>query len=207
MMMYGVTNAQPSPMNYYGCYKHPHILRTTGNYAYMPNAFLSQAIILSHAFQTMTPQDPYWNIDMGASSHLADNTGKHAKLPFYNSESSVESVFEIIHSDIWTSPISSESEIKYYAIFLDHFSHFVWVYPLHKKSDLFDNFVAFRVYVNKQFNVDIKALQCDHGDEYENTRKTKASETDGENRNPNRLGRVRRRICDFGCGFGYGDGF
>ncbi|GJT40578.1 ribonuclease H-like domain-containing protein [Tanacetum coccineum] len=96
--------------------------------------------------------------------------GKHAKLPFYNSESSVNSVFEIIHSDIWTSPIPSESGIKYYAIFLDHFSHFVWVYPLHKKADLFDNFVAFRAYVNKQFNVDIKALQCDHGGEYDNTR-------------------------------------
>ncbi|GKB39744.1 hypothetical protein Tco_0884686 [Tanacetum coccineum] len=34
------------------------------------------------------------------------------KLPFYNSESSVDSVFEIIHSDIWTSPISSENGIK-----------------------------------------------------------------------------------------------
>ncbi|GKB50287.1 ribonuclease H-like domain-containing protein [Tanacetum coccineum] len=99
----------------------------------------------------------------------ASQLGKHAKLPFYNSESSVDSVFEIIHSDIWTSPILSESEIKYYAIFLDHFSHLVWVYPLHKKSDLFDNFVAFRAYVNKQFNVDIKALQCDHGGEYDNT--------------------------------------
>nr|GEW23704.1 ribonuclease H-like domain-containing protein [Tanacetum cinerariifolium] len=96
--------------------------------------------------------------------------GKHAKLPFYTSESSVDSVFEIIHSDIWTSPIPSESGIKYYAIFLDHFSHFVWVHPLHKKSDLFDNFVAFRAYVNKQFNVDIKALQCDHDGEYDNTR-------------------------------------
>ncbi|GJU23832.1 ribonuclease H-like domain-containing protein [Tanacetum coccineum] len=96
--------------------------------------------------------------------------GKHVKLPFYNSESSVDSVFEIIHSDIWTSPIPSESGIKYYAIFLNHFSHFVWVYPLHKKSDLFDNFVAFCAYVNKQFNVDIKALQCAHGGEYDNTR-------------------------------------
>ncbi|GKD63586.1 ribonuclease H-like domain-containing protein [Tanacetum coccineum] len=44
--------------------------------------------------------------------------GKHAKLSFYNFESSVDSVFEIIHSDIWTSPIPSESEIKYYAIIL-----------------------------------------------------------------------------------------
>ncbi|GJS85695.1 ribonuclease H-like domain-containing protein [Tanacetum coccineum] len=95
---------------------------------------------------------------------------KHDKLPFFNFKSSVDSVFEIIHSDIWTTPIPSESRIKYYAIFLDHFSHFVWVYPLHKKSDLFDNFVAFRAYVNKQFNVDIKALQYDHDGEYDNTR-------------------------------------
>ncbi|GKB82307.1 ribonuclease H-like domain-containing protein [Tanacetum coccineum] len=125
-----------------------------------------QATILPQAFQTMTAQDPSWNMDTGASSHLADNTGKHAKLLFNNPESSVHSVFEIIHS----SPILSESGIKYYVIFLDHFSHFVWVYPLHKKSDLFDNFVAFRAYVNKQFHVDIKALQCDHGGEYDNTR-------------------------------------
>ncbi|GJU76366.1 ribonuclease H-like domain-containing protein [Tanacetum coccineum] len=95
--------------------------------------------------------------------------GKRAKLPFNNSESSVHFVFEIIHSDIWTSPILSESGIKYYAIFLVHFSHFVWVYPLHKKYNLFDNFVAFRAYVKKQINVDIKALQCDHGGEYDNT--------------------------------------
>ncbi|GKC52659.1 ribonuclease H-like domain-containing protein [Tanacetum coccineum] len=127
------------------------------------------ATMLPQAFHTMT-RDPSWNMNTGASSHLADNTGKHVKLPFYSSKSSVESVFEIIHSDLWTSQIPSESGIKYYAIFLDHFLHFVWIYPLHKKSDLFDTFVAFRAYVNKQCNVDIKALQCDHGGEYDNTR-------------------------------------
>ncbi|GJR38914.1 ribonuclease H-like domain-containing protein [Tanacetum coccineum] len=96
--------------------------------------------------------------------------GKHVKLPFYSSESTVASIFEIVHSDLWTSPIPSESGIKYYAIFLDHFSHFVWVYPLRKKSDMFDAFVSFRAYVNNQFNVEIKALQCDHGGKYDNTR-------------------------------------
>nr|GEY64301.1 hypothetical protein [Tanacetum cinerariifolium] len=45
-----------------------------GNYAYMPNALHSQATMLLQAFQTMTPQDPSWNMDTGASSHLADNT-------------------------------------------------------------------------------------------------------------------------------------
>ncbi|GJY54750.1 ribonuclease H-like domain-containing protein [Tanacetum coccineum] len=59
-----------------------------------------QATIFPQAFQTMTAQDPSWNIDTRASSHLADNTGKYTKLLFNNSESSVHSVFEIIHSDI-----------------------------------------------------------------------------------------------------------
>nr|GFC02737.1 ribonuclease H-like domain-containing protein [Tanacetum cinerariifolium] len=133
----------------------------------------------------MALQEPTWNMDTRASSHLADNTGlpdppapftrlghpgKHTKLPFHSSKLNVASVFDIIHSDLWTSPILSESGIKYYAIFLDHFSHYVWVYPLLNKSNLFDTFITFRAYVNKQFNVDIKALQCDHGGEYDNTR-------------------------------------
>ncbi|GJW65428.1 ribonuclease H-like domain-containing protein [Tanacetum coccineum] len=42
--------------------------------------------------------------------------GKHVKLPIHSSHSCVMSVFEIIHSDIWTSPFLCESEIKYYAI-------------------------------------------------------------------------------------------
>ncbi|GJV53715.1 ribonuclease H-like domain-containing protein [Tanacetum coccineum] len=150
-------SAQQSPIQYHGA-------------PAMSPAPVSHAPALPYAFHTMTLQNPNWNMDTGASSHLANNTGKHVKLPFYNSESSVNSVFEIIHSDIWTSPIPSESGIKYYAIFLDHFSHFVWVYPLHKKGYLLDILVAFHAYVNKQFNVDIKALQCDHGGEYDNTR-------------------------------------
>ncbi|GJT37091.1 ribonuclease H-like domain-containing protein [Tanacetum coccineum] len=105
--------AQQLPTHYYGALA-------------MSPAPASYAPALPHAFHTMTLQNPKWNMDTGASSHLADNT--------------------------------------------DHFSHFVWVYPLHKKSELFDNFVAFRAYINKQFNVDIKALQCDHGGEYDNTR-------------------------------------
>ncbi|GJZ55655.1 ribonuclease H-like domain-containing protein [Tanacetum coccineum] len=96
--------------------------------------------------------------------------GKQIKLPFYNSETNVAYIFDIVHSDLWTSLIPSESDIKYYTIFLDHFSHFVWVYPLHKKSDLYDHFINFRAYVNKKFSVDIKALQCDHGGEYDNAR-------------------------------------
>ncbi|GKB38667.1 ribonuclease H-like domain-containing protein [Tanacetum coccineum] len=46
-----------------------------GNYEYMTNAFQSQTTIFPQAFHTMTLQDPSWNMDTGASSHLADNIG------------------------------------------------------------------------------------------------------------------------------------
>ncbi|GJT94292.1 ribonuclease H-like domain-containing protein [Tanacetum coccineum] len=77
--------------------------------------------------------------------------------------------FDIIHSDLWTSPLTSVSGIKYYVLFLDHFSHYLWVYPLRHKSDVLSKFIHFRAYVKNHFNCDIKSLQCDHGGEFDNT--------------------------------------
>ncbi|GJZ74835.1 ribonuclease H-like domain-containing protein [Tanacetum coccineum] len=50
--------------------------------------------------------------------------GKHVKLPFVSSSSSVTSCFDIVHSDLWTSPILSLSSFHYYVLFLDHYSQF-----------------------------------------------------------------------------------
>ena len=59
---------QQSPIQYYGApiqyYGAPALSPTPVYYA--PT--------LPHAFHTMTPQNPNWNMDTGASSHLADNT-------------------------------------------------------------------------------------------------------------------------------------
>lgn len=44
--------------------------------------------------------------------------GKHVKLPFSRSNSIVGSPFDIIHSDLWTSPIVSVGGIKYYMLLL-----------------------------------------------------------------------------------------
>ncbi|GJZ52719.1 ribonuclease H-like domain-containing protein [Tanacetum coccineum] len=100
------------------------------------------------------------------SSHIchACQLGKHVKLPFHSSDSIVEHCFDIIHSDLWTSPIISSSGFKYYVLFLDHFSHFLWIYPLRSKSDMFDKFLHFRNYVKNQFKCEIKSFQCDHGE-------------------------------------------
>ena len=58
--------------------------------------------------------------------------------------------------------------MKYYLIFLDHYTHFLWVYPLHRKSDTFGKYLHFSNYVQTQFNRQIKSLQCDNGGEYDN---------------------------------------
>ncbi|GKD70109.1 ribonuclease H-like domain-containing protein [Tanacetum coccineum] len=39
--------------------------------------------------------------------------GKHVRLPFISSNTVITSCFEIIHSDVWTSPIPSLSGFKY----------------------------------------------------------------------------------------------
>ncbi|GJS51481.1 ribonuclease H-like domain-containing protein [Tanacetum coccineum] len=57
---------------------------------------------------------------------------------------------------------------KYYVLFLDHYSHFVWVYPLIHKSDVLSKFMLFRNYVRTQFKCEIRSLQCDHGGEFDN---------------------------------------
>lgn len=68
---------------------------------------------------------------------LSCQMGKHVKLLFTLSNSISVAPFDLVHSDVWTSLITSISGIKYYVIFLDDFSHFLWVYPLRVKSDVF----------------------------------------------------------------------
>ncbi|GJW72649.1 ribonuclease H-like domain-containing protein [Tanacetum coccineum] len=94
--------------------------------------------------------------------------GKHVRLPFASSNTVVTSCFDIIHSDVWTSPIPSLSGFKYYVLFLDHYSQFVWVYHLLNKSDVLSKFVLFRTYVLTQFKCEIRSFQCDHDGEFDN---------------------------------------
>ncbi|GKD00115.1 ribonuclease H-like domain-containing protein, partial [Tanacetum coccineum] len=94
--------------------------------------------------------------------------GKHVRLPFFSSKIVVTSCFDIIHSDVWTSPIPSLSGFKYYVLFLVHYSQFVWVYPLQNKSDVLSKFVLFRTHVRTQFKCEILSFQCDHGGEFDN---------------------------------------
>ncbi|GKB21569.1 ribonuclease H-like domain-containing protein [Tanacetum coccineum] len=104
------------------------------------------------------------------TQHLcrACQLGKQTKLSFQRSTTIVTSPPDIIHSDLWTSPVSSLSGYKYYVLFLDHYSYFLWVYPLYRKYDAQSKLLHFRAFVKTQFNREIKAFQCDHGGEFDN---------------------------------------
>jgi hypothetical protein len=56
--------------------------------------------------------------------------GKHIRLPFSSSSNRVAKAFDLIHLDLWTSPIISVSGSKYYSVILDDFSHYLWTFPL-----------------------------------------------------------------------------
>ena len=44
--------------------------------------------------------------------------GKHIRLPFVNSSTCTFMPFDIVHSDLWTSPIVSSNGHRYYVLFL-----------------------------------------------------------------------------------------
>jgi hypothetical protein len=49
--------------------------------------------------------------------------GKHTRLPFCNSSHRAKHAFDLMHIDLWTSPIVSVSGSKYYLVILDDFTH------------------------------------------------------------------------------------
>lgn len=62
--------------------------------------------------------------------------------------------------------MQSVDGFRYYVLFLDDYSRFVWLYPLKQKSDTFAAFNHFLNIVQTQFGGRIKAVQSDNGGEY-----------------------------------------
>lgn len=95
--------------------------------------------------------------------------GRHTRLPFSISTSRATNNFDLIHCDLWTSPIVSVSGYKYYLVILDDCSHYIWTFPLRLKSDTFSTIANFFAHVRTQFGTPIKSVQCDNGREFDNS--------------------------------------
>ncbi|KFK44388.1 hypothetical protein AALP_AA1G251100, partial [Arabis alpina] len=91
---------------------------------------------------------------------------KTHKIPFSKSTITSSKPLEYIYSDVWSSPILSLENFKYYLIFVDHYTRYTWLYPLKLKSQVKDTFIAFKSLVENRFQTRIGTLYSDNGGEY-----------------------------------------
>uniref|UniRef100_A0A803P1W3 Integrase catalytic domain-containing protein n=1 Tax=Cannabis sativa TaxID=3483 RepID=A0A803P1W3_CANSA len=93
--------------------------------------------------------------------------GKSHKLPYSLSDSRASQPLELVHTDVWgPSHTPSKEGHRYYIHFIDDFGRFTWIFPLSLKSQSYNTFLQFKVFVEKQFGLPIKSVQSDCRGEY-----------------------------------------
>lgn len=72
------------------------------------------------------------------------STNKSHKLTFSNSTLITFHPLEVLFYDVWTSPTMSVDGFKYYVLFVDHYTRYIWLYPLTSKSQVATIFPIFK---------------------------------------------------------------
>ena len=93
--------------------------------------------------------------------------GKQPVLPFNNSESISNSIFELIHSDIWgLSHVASIGGSRYFVVFIDDYSRYSWIFPMKSRSEILPIYSNFAKMVETQFSKRIKIFRSNNALEY-----------------------------------------
>ena len=92
--------------------------------------------------------------------------GKQLRPQFSNSDTKYNKCFDLVHSDIWTSPCLTRNNLKYFVTFVDQKSKFTWLYLLGSKGEVFNTFQNFHAHVTNQYDAKVKILRTDNGGEY-----------------------------------------
>jgi hypothetical protein len=120
--------------------------------------------MLQHIFSTF--QLPISHSKTIQSICSSCQLGKIKQLAFLDSSRVSHAPLELIHSDVWISPLSSINGSKFYVLFIDDFSRYTWFFPIHNKYNVFGMFVKFKCLVENLFTFKIKQFQTDGGGEY-----------------------------------------
>ena len=93
--------------------------------------------------------------------------GKQSTLPFNNSESISNSIFELIHSDVW-GPflVTSIGRSWYFVVFIDDYSRYSWIFPMKSHPELLPIYNNFAKMVETQFSKRIKIFWSNNALEY-----------------------------------------
>ena len=72
--------------------------------------------------------------------------------------------FQLIHSNVWgPAPFASTDGYKYYVLFVDDYTRYVWVYPLRLKYEVANIVQQFISLVERQFTTKVQCIQSDWG--------------------------------------------
>ncbi|CAL1371113.1 unnamed protein product [Linum trigynum] len=92
---------------------------------------------------------------------------KATRSSFPSSQTVIVEPFHIIHTDLWgPSPVTSRHGYKYFALFVDHATRYIWVYFLRLKSDLLVVATYFITMIQTQFSIVIRVIRADEGGEF-----------------------------------------
>jgi transposase InsO family protein len=108
------------------------------------------------------------NVDNRKLVFDACEYGKHTRETYISKGLRNISPFMLIHSDVWTCPVTSISGMKYFVTFIGCFSHVTWIYLMKHKSEVIKCFRDFCSFIGNQYDARIKVLMTDSGTEYVN---------------------------------------
>ncbi|GFY82736.1 hypothetical protein Acr_02g0009760 [Actinidia rufa] len=92
---------------------------------------------------------------------------KSQRLPFHESSLKSRDPLDLIYTDVWgPTPVTSTEGYRFYVIFVDHFTKYIWFYPISHKSDVFAIFPKFKVTVENYFKKLIVSTYSDNRGEY-----------------------------------------
>ncbi|CAA7043636.1 unnamed protein product [Microthlaspi erraticum] len=124
-----------------------------------PSSSILNSVVSQFALPVLNPSNK-----QSPCSHCLIN--KSHKLPFANSSILSNRPLQYVFTDLWSSPITSIDNYKYYLVLIDHYTRYSWLFPLKKKSDVCATFIAYKALVENYFNTRITTLYSDNGGEF-----------------------------------------
>ena len=93
--------------------------------------------------------------------------GKQNRLPFYNAIRRATKPLELVHTDI-CGPMPTESigGKRYFLLFVDDATRYVWCYFLREKSEVLEFLKTWKTLVENELDRKIKTIRSDNGGEY-----------------------------------------
>ena len=124
------------------------------------------------SLRTLASQQLVYDFDYSTSKQIpfckSCVEGKLHKTPFPSEGRKRAAVpLGLVHSDV-CGPMSPKllSGARYFLVFVDDKTHYVWVYFLKSKSEVFSKFLEWKALVERMSDYQLKILHTDNGGEY-----------------------------------------